>query len=389
MLLSLLAVAGLLAFQDPAPAAPVEASPETPSKLAEIRTRAQASIDAFLSLGHVPGVSAGIAGDGFELALAAGVRERGKEAPLQPDDMMCAGSTGKTFVAALLLQLVQEKKLELAGLAGDYLGEAEWFERLPNAPELTIENLMEHRSGLPRYVFKPEFMHDLVAQPDHVWKPEELLGYVLGDSPALAPGSGFAYSDTNYIVLGMIAEAVTGSTLYAEVQRRFLEPLRLTHVRPQDGRRIPGLVQGHAGDKDPLGFPERVIDERGQFFANPQFEWAGGGFVSSGGDLARWARALYGGTVLEPALRERMMSGKRAPTLGRGTAYGLGAIVWQTQRGPAVGHEGFFPGYMSEMRYWPKLGIAVAVQVNSSVFQDLGWSLGRMCDELLETALVQ
>lgn len=378
---ALAALVGTLLLTLPAPA-----SQKTSALRADARERAQARLEAFVAAGRVPGVSAGIAHADGHLALSAGKRERGAEAALEPNDLLCAGSTGKTFVAAVVLQLVQEQKLALDDLAGEYLGELEGFERLPNAAELTVENLLNHRAGLPRYEFQPAFLRDLVAQPDRVWKPEELLAYVFDAKPGTAAGEGFVYADTNYIALGMIAERVTGAKLYAEVERRLLRPLELAHVRPQDARMIPGLVQGHAGPRDPLGLPELVLDRDGRFCINPQFEWAGGGFVSSGGDLARWALALYRGNVLGEELRARMLAGHPAPALGRNITYGLGAIAWDTPHGRAVGHEGFFPGYMSHMRYWPEHGVAVAVQVNTSEFAALPQPLGRLCDELLVSA---
>src|SRR5262249_20672883 len=189
--------------------------------------------------------------------------------------------------------------------AGDYLGGEPWFERLPNAAELTLENLLDHRSGLPRYEFEPAFARDLVAQKDRVWKPAELLGYVLDHPAKNAANAAFSYADTNYIVLGMIVERVTGHTLYDEVQKRLLERFHLEQVRPQNARVIPGLVQGHAGARDPLGAPELVLDKDGRYFTNPQFEWAGGGFVTTGRDLAVWAHRLYGGEVLGPELTAR------------------------------------------------------------------------------------
>lgn len=353
----------------------------------EASARAQACLAAFVAGGRAPGISAGIAHANGHLALAAGKRSRGGETALAPDDLLCAGSTGKTFVAAVVLQLVAEKKLALDELAGESLGDLPGFERLPNAAALTVENLLDHRSGLPRYEFQPAFLRDLVARPERVWKPEELLAYVFDARPMVAAGQGFAYADTNYIVLGMLVERASGASLYAEVERRLLRPLALTHVRPQDARLVPGLVQGHAGPGDPLGLPDLVLDAEGRFCINPQFEWAGGGFVSSGGDLARWARALYGGDVLPPDLRARMLDGHPAPPLGPGVGYGLGAILWDTPRGRACGHEGFFPGYMSHVRYWPELDVAVAVQVNTSEFAALPKPLGRLCEELLESVL--
>lgn len=357
----------------------------TPSEA--LATRLETALEAYLAAGHAPGISCGVARAGESLALAAGRRDPRREDELTPDDLLCAGSTGKTFVAALVLSLVAEGKLALDTLAGEYLGEEPWFARLPGADELDVERLLSHRTGLPRYEFQPAFARDLLAQPDHVWTPPELLAYVLDQEPLCAPGEGFAYADTNYIVLGMLFERVSGQSLYAEAERRLLRPLGLAHVRPQDGRRIPGLVQGHAGARDPLGFPEFVLDDQGLFCTNPQFEWAGGGFVSSAGDLARWGRALYGGDVLPRAWRERMLAGHPAPELGRDVGYGLGAITWTTRHGPAVGHEGFFPGYLTCLRYWPEHDVALALQVNTSVFADLPRPLTRLSDELLALVL--
>lgn len=356
---------------------------------AEARTRIQARLDAFIAAGRVPGVSCGIDGPAGTAALAAGRRDRRKEDPLRPDDLLCAGSTGKTFVAALVLALVAEGKLALDTLAGESLGAEPWFERLPNADALVLSDLLAHRTGLPRYEFQPAFARDLIAQPERVWKPEDLLSYVLDHKPAFPAGEGFVYSDTNYILAGMMAERATGGELYALVETRFLEPLGLAHVRPQDARRIEGLVQGHPGARDPLGFPEYVLDEAGVFCTNPQFEWAGGGFVSSGGDLARWARALYGGDVLPAETRARMLAAQPAPELGREVGYGLGVIVWKTPHGEAVGHEGFFPGYMSAVRYWPAHDLAVAVQVNTSEFAALPGGLGALCNELCALLLTR
>jgi len=355
------------------------------SNRAELRAALQAHLDELVADGRPPGISAGLVlSDGSELALAAGLADRAAKTPLAPTDRLCAGSTGKTFVAATVLQLVQARELALDAFASDFLGEEPWFARLPNADELTVERLLRHRTGLERYEFQPEFARDLVAQPERVWKPAELLSYACDKKPLFPAGEGFAYSDTNYIVLGLIVERVTGKPLYDEVRRRFLAPLALATVAPQDGRTIAGLVHGYAGASDPLGLPDEVIGADGRFVINPQFEWAGGGFVTTGGDLARWARALYGGDVLGAETRALMLAGTDAPELGRGMRYGLGVELWPSG---AVGHSGFFPGYLTEMRWWAEPGMAVAVQVNTSDARAVGKSLGRLCEELRDVAL--
>jgi D-alanyl-D-alanine carboxypeptidase len=354
----------------------------------DLRTALQDRLDSFVAGGRVPGASAGVAlPDGRTLELCAGHRDRAGELPILPSDRFLAGSTGKTFVAAVALQLVAEGELELDELASKRLGAEPWFERLPNANQLTLRHLMSHRSGLERYEFKPQFARDLKAEPDRVWQPADLLAYVLGDEPLFAPGADFAYSDTNYLLVGLMIEHATANTLYAEIQERLLGPLELAGVVPSDGRVVERLVQGHAGEHDPLGLPDQVIDDQGRFCINPQFEWAGGGFATTAGDLARWGRALYSSSVLDEPMSAAMLAGQDAPELGRGVRYGLGAILWSTAHGPACGHSGFFPGYLTELRYWPEHGIAVAAQVNTSDFRALPRSLGALCEDLLAAAL--
>jgi D-alanyl-D-alanine carboxypeptidase len=373
-MLSLLVLAPLVA------GAPAHPSP------ARSQAAHAAAIDARLARlvaeTKVPGVSVGIVTADGASVHCAGFADREAEREMTPEDLLCAGSTGKTFVAAVVLQLVAEEKIALDALAGEYLGDEEWFERLPNAGELTIENLLSHRSGLPRYVFRPEFSQDLVADPDRAWTPVDDLAYVFDQPPTHAADEAFSYSDTGFLVLGLVVEKVTGASLYDEVQRRLLDPLELHHVRPQTGRTIPGLAQGYAGQNDPLGLPDLMLDAEGRFCINPAFEYAGGGFASSGGDLARWIHALHLGDVVTPDLRERMGTGRPAPELGRGVGYGFGTIVWPTPHGEARGHEGFFPGYLSVARTWPEHELSVAVQVNTSDFRAVGMPLGRLCDEL-------
>ena len=88
--------------------------------------------------------------------------------------------------------------------------------------QITVRQLMNHTSGLVRYEFKEQFTKDLTANPDKVWRPEELVSYLLDEKAPFEAGKGWDYSDTNYIVLGMIIERVTGKKFYDEAQRRIL-----------------------------------------------------------------------------------------------------------------------------------------------------------------------
>jgi D-alanyl-D-alanine carboxypeptidase len=242
---------------------------------------------------------------------------------------------------------------------------------------------MNHTSGLVRYEFKEQFTKDLTANPEKTWKPAELVAYLLDEKAPFAAGQGWDYSDTNYIVLGMIIEKVTGRKFYDEANRRLLKPLKLDGTIPQDGPSLKGVVQGYAGRDNPFGGKDQMI-HGGRFAINPQFEWTGGGYASTAQDLARWAKMIYEGQAFSAELLPQVLNGVSAPMLGGETRYGLGVIIRKTAAGTSYGHSGFFPGYMTDMMYFPEQRIAVAVQVNTSVGRSLGKPLGRVLAELME-----
>jgi D-alanyl-D-alanine carboxypeptidase len=296
---------------------------------------------------------------------------------------MLAGSVGKTSALAVALQLVKEGKINLDDKVEKYLGAEKWFARLPNAKDITVRQLMNHTSGLIRYEFKDQFTKDLSANPDKVWKPQELLSYLFDEKAPFEAGKGWDYSDTNYIVLGMIIEKVTGKKYYDQATKRILKPLKLKNTKPQDKREIKGLIQGYAGDQNPFGGKDKVL-ENGKFVINPQFEWTGGGFVSNSEDLARWGKMIYEGKAFDPTLLPQVLDGVSAPMLGKETKYGLCVIIRPTRAGLTYGHSGFFPGYMTDMMYFPDKKIALAIQVNSSVPPNLGKPLARVLVESAE-----
>ncbi|MBL8755516.1 MAG: beta-lactamase family protein [Planctomycetes bacterium] len=325
-----------------------------------------------------PGAQAAVVRpDGTLVAFHCGVADRATRAPMTDDGKLLAGSVGKTFFAALAVQLANEGKLDLDGRLATWLGREPWFAKLPNGDATTLRHLLQHRSGLPRYEFDPKFTEQLLARPDHCFTPAEELAFVFTAKPRFAAGEGFEYADTNYVLLGLVLEQVAGKPCYAEIQRRFLEPLRLLATVPSVGRSIPGLLQGHAGADNPFGGRDAMLQD-GKLPFDAGFEGAGGGFASTASDLARWARALWGGDVLGTRLAE-VLDAKPAP-LGRGSRYGLGVIVDPTAHGPAHGHRGFFPGYQAEVRWYPDAKVAVAILVNSSAERRLSRALQEAAD---------
>jgi D-alanyl-D-alanine carboxypeptidase len=355
-------------------------------KAAALRLALQEKLDSIHAAGQFPGATAGIVlADGTSIGIATGLADRETSRQMSPADLMLQGSVGKTYAAALAMQLVAQGKFAFDDKIEKYLGRERWFSRLPNSRGITIRQLMNHTSGLMRYEFKEQFTKDLTANPNKVWKPEELVAYLFDTEAPFAPGAGWDYSDTNYIVLGMIIERVTGQKYYDLVQERILKPLKLTKTVPSDRRAIPGLIQGYAGANNPFGGTDAMI-VNGQFTINPQFEWTGGGMASTTEDLARWAKLMYEGRAFPPKMLDEMLNGVPAK-LGPNAKYGLGVIIRPTSFGTSYGHSGFFPGYMTEIFYFPEQKVAVAVQVNTSVPRSLGKPLGRIALDLAEIAI--
>jgi D-alanyl-D-alanine carboxypeptidase len=335
-----------------------QAAPRDPEPTA-VATAVAEYLERLRETRALPGVSAALVlADGTELAQAVG---RAGDKALAPDDLMLSGSIGKTYVSALALLLERDGKLELDDRLAEYLGRRDWFARLPNGPELTLRHLLRHQSGLLHYVNERAFWTALMAEPDRVRKPEEQVAFVLDRAPAFAPGAGFRYSDTNYLLVGMALEAAAQRPFYSLVRERLLEPHGLRRTLPSDARSIPGLVQGTDELFRELGVPEHVLGPDGRFAVNPGFEWCGGGFASTALDLARWARILYG-----PGGEAALLDAVPAPELGADVRYGLGVILRRTSLGELRGHDGVMLGYTSRMGWFPEHGVAVAVQTNIS-----------------------
>jgi D-alanyl-D-alanine carboxypeptidase len=349
-----------------------------------LKKELQLKLDEWHKAGRFPGATLGVAlENGESFGLAVGYSDRDAKTVMRPADRMLAGSVGKTFAAATALQLVKEGKISLDDKIEKYFNKLVWFTRLPNSKDITIRQLMNHSSGLVRYEFKETFTKDLTANPMKLWTPQERLAYLFDEKPAFEAGKGWDYSDTNYIVLGMIIEKVTGKRFFDEANRRFIKRLKLSDTIPQEGPVMKGVVQGYAGPNNPFGGKDAMI-ENGKFVINPQLEWTGGGYASTSENLARWAKAMYEGKAFDASLLPQVLDGVRAPMLGGETKYGLGVIIRKTQAGTSYGHSGFFPGYMTDMMYFPEQKIAVAVQVNTSVPQNLGKPLGRVLVEMFQ-----
>lgn len=318
-----------------------------------------------------PGATAAVAlPDGHVLTLATGLSDVEAGVPTAADMVMPAGSIGKTFVSAVALSLVNEELLDLDAPISTWLGDEPWFRRLPNGRDITLRRLLNHSSGLVDHVQQEEFqrvIRGIVRGPDRdrILTPRELIAFVLDQDPLFAPGEGYSYTDTGYILVGLILEKVGGRPYDSLLQERLLGPLELTRTRPQDRRSVPRLAQGYARQSDVFGLSGAVLED-GTLPFHPQTEWTGGGLYSNARDLARWAQILYQGRAIDGPYLDVLL-GSVAPVERDDPrqSYGLGVDIFEGPLGPSYGHDGFFPGYNSKMAFYPDHGVAVAMQVNA------------------------
>ena len=336
---------------------------------ADLSAGLAAALEDFRGRYGFPGATAAIAlPDGTVVTAATGLADVEFGHAMTPETPMLAASIGKTFVAATVLALESEDRLRQADLLADHLGDRAWFDALPNAKTMTIGHLLRHRAGLPDHVHLPEFQTawPSIAAGEADFSPEDLVGFVTGQEPLFEAGTGWAYSDTGYVLLGLAIEAVTGRPYHEVVRERFLDPLALTRTFPSARRDLPGLAVGYTVPGNPFGLPVRTADADGRILWDPAVEWTGGGLASTSQDLTRWGHHLFADAALAQPYLDRMLDGVPVAPDAPGILYGAGvAIHIATPRGPIYGHGGWIPGYVSSLRHYPDHGLTVAFQINT------------------------
>ncbi|MFL5803397.1 MAG: serine hydrolase domain-containing protein [Roseiflexaceae bacterium] len=304
----------------------------------------------------IPGVVLAISVPGQGTwAGARGVADRDAGRPMVPTDHFRIASITKMFVATVALQLVQEGWLLL-----DHSVE-HWLPGLvPNGDQITVRQLLSHTSGIYDYL-NEAFVERALAEPGRVWSPEELVAEAAQHTPVFAPGAPgrWSYSNTNYVLLGMIVERVTHYPLHVEIRNRILDPLGLRDTFFEPFEAPPGVVRSYERQRD-------LTD------INMSFAWGAGSITSTTEDLARFVQALFGGALLRPETFDLMQSTYG----GHGTlSYGLGLMQDQIGAGigaddqprPAAlvrGHTGGLIGSRTALWYLPERGITVAVAIN-------------------------
>lgn len=267
-----------------------------------------------------------------------GVTKQTPGIPISSDMIFGFASITKTFVATIVMLLVEENKLELE----DPLGK--WLERFPNIdPNITLRQLLNHGSGLNGYLNSERFWSISKAEPDRIWLPEELLSYV--GSPLKLSGFDIpSYSNTNYILLGLIVEAATGNSLEQELQKRIFNPLHLDNTY---------LPKNHFE-------PDRWANSTALHNSLYSGVWAAGAIASTPRDMAKFSQTLFSGKILQADTLESMLV-TEPRRIGRiGLPMGLGVWQMRVEDHPVWGHGGLLLPFVARMFYLPEFEISVA-----------------------------
>lgn len=306
-----------------------------------------------IETGDAPGISLA-AYDGARVFIATrGEVERGG-APVTPDTRFLSASLGKTFTAVIAAQLVIEGVLDLDAPVAPWLADSPGFARLDNADRITLRQLLNHSAGVPDYLESWRF-HS--ARGGDGLLPEDLLEFVSGSEGE--PGAHFSYSDTHFIIAGLVLEAASGETYADLVRTRIIEPLQLTQTESLIGQEFDGLAVGYRRGM----FGSKASGTPGSLDNNLDYEWAGGGLVTTPADLARFYYAL--GTERFAAERALMTASPNVLNAEARIGYGLGIYLRLFAEDDfRLFHGGDFAGFRSAAVYDSRTGLAIILQGN-------------------------
>jgi D-alanyl-D-alanine carboxypeptidase len=318
----------------------------------------QATLDAVRSGSRFPGISAAVVfPDGSLWTGVSGTAVLSSRTPVAVDTLFSVGSISKTFVAALTLRLADRGTISLADPLSKY---APTF---PNAAHITLSQLLDHRSGIHDVFTSPGMADAILANRGKLWTVKDVLAGI--GKPYFAPGRGYQYSNTNYILLGVAIEKATGKTIAALVRSEFLDPLGLenTWFQPEETVATAKFAHGYMGS---AGKPRDVSAGQKMLPYNSEATVAGasGGFVSTASDLARWASALYGGGVLDQADLASMIDVSPTTPYHPTYPYGFGFERATIAGRMAWGHRGHLDGFWSAVWYLPQSRITFVILTN-------------------------
>jgi D-alanyl-D-alanine carboxypeptidase len=341
----------------------------------------QRSLNGLVGVDRFPGASASVRqADGRVRNYAAGVADLRTGARMPADARVRIASNTKMFTATVILQLVGEGRVGLDEPVETYLPGLVRGAGGLDGRKITVRQLLQQTSGLQDY--DDELFADFVNALHTYYEPHDLLAVSFAKAPESAPGEKFVYSNTNYILAGLIVQKVTGRPVGEQITKRIIEPLGLR------GTYWPGEGENTIRGVHPRGYypaaggkPAIDITE-----SEPSAGWAAGALIGPPSDINRFLTGLFGGKLLKPAQLAEMKKTVDAPgfdTVG-GSRYGLGVATFQLSCGGfAWTHGGIAPGYVTYVGVAAS-GKAASIAVNAMVAEE---SAAQHLDQALDTAL--
>jgi len=323
--------------------------PATKTKLAQ-------ALDQALTQVSTPGVIVGVRVGRQTWTATRGVTDTTTKEPVKVDEYTRVGSVTKTFTGTLIMQLVDEGKLSLDDTID------RWFPDLPDGNQITVRMLGDMSSGINSFTADDAWVTKYFADPQGAWSPEELIAAGVAAPRKFPPGQGFFYSNTNFVMLGMIIEQVTNQPYVQVLQQRILDPLHLKATAYPDATALPDPSwHGYTSQSSSDGQPVDATPW------SPTAAAMAGQMQSNLADVMTWAKAVGTGATLSKKAQAARLQGNPASKSGvREYAFAIGKDNgW-------LAHDGDIPGFNSQLAYLPAGDVTIVVLANSDQDTDAG-----------------
>lgn len=282
---------------------------------------------------------------------------------MQPCTITRMGSTVKMFTATVVLMMVAEGRFRLDDPLSAHL-HGEYMDKIEQADVATIRQLLNHGSGIYNYIQNLEFQTASLNDLIRPWQATDLLRYAYHKPAYFAPGTDVGYSNTNYILLGLLIEQVEGKPLHEVLEERIFSPLGLRHTQFAGKNPVPdGIARGYIDIYSNL----QVIE--GTYYSGWDYFTADGGLISTPYDLTVFFRALIQGRLIGSDMLEEMLDWQEPSSQDPAfyeIAYGMGIFKMETERGECYFHSGDAIGYYANMMYFPGDSTSAVLAVNSN-----------------------
>ena len=282
---------------------------------------------------------------------------------MQPCNYSRVGSTVKMFTATIILQLAEEGKLNLDDKVANYL-QGDVIGKIENAETATIRQLLQHSSGIYNYIQNLEFQTASLNNLIKEWKAADLLKYAYHKKAYFKPGEDVTYSNTNYILLGLLIEKIENKPLFQVFDERIIIPLHLNNTQFAGKNPVPkGIVRGYVDFYSNLNVIEST------YYSGWDYYTADGGLISNTYDMNVFFRALMNGKIINSNSLNQMLSWKTPKNKDANyfpIDFGLGIFKIETNKGIAYMHAGDAIGYYANMIYFPSDQTTIVYACNSN-----------------------